>query len=411
MSQPVDNPQPLSVAELTQRLRQTLAHEFGNVLVEGEVSDIVRASSGHVYFTLKDSSARISAVLWRSAAARLRFDLEEGQQIICRGNVDIYAPRGNYQLIVQSVQPVGQGALEIAFQQLFRRLQSEGLFDPARKRPIPTIPRRIAVVTSPQGAAIRDFVEVLSRRWPGADLTVIPTRVQGAGAAREIARAIDMANAVLPQFDVLVVCRGGGSLEDLWAFNEEPVCRAVASSRIPVVSGVGHEIDVTLCDLTADLRALTPSEAAERIVPDRAELMNQLRIMRGRMAAGLSHRLRTAQQTVDMLASRPVIARPLDGLDVIRRRLLELAGGLRRPMDRRTDRARHLAAELGGRLETLSPLAVLRRGYSITTTRSGKVIETAAEISAGEAINIRIADGTISARTLAIVPNQKENPQ
>jgi len=392
-----ENP-PVTVSQLTTMLRQSITEQFGDVLVEGELSEVVRASSGHIYLTLKDAAARLSAVVWKTTASRLRFELEEGQQVICRGGVDVYAPRGSYQLIIRSIQPTGTGALELAFQQLYKRLKAEGLFDQGRKRIIPPMPARVAVITSPQGAAIRDFLEVITRRWPSLELIVLPVRVQGAGSANEIATAIRVANTIRPAPDVLVVCRGGGSLEDLWSFNEEVVCRAVFNSAIPVVSGVGHEIDVTLCDLTADLRALTPSEAAERIVPDRQELVRQLQGVRSRLAGALLQRVRTAQQTLDMLASRPVLARPLDRLELISGQLDDLRSGLQRPMERMIERSRHRALEMAGRLESLNPLSVLTRGYSITTDDQGRVITRIADTVENAVLRTRVQDGTITSR-------------
>ena len=226
---------------------------FGSVWVAGEISNLARPQSGHCYLTLKDDQAQIRCALWRNAAARVRFDLHDGLEVVCRGRIDVYAPRGTYQLIIESIEPKGMGALELALRQLREKLAREGLFDPRRKRPLPPFVRRIAVVTSPTGAAIHDFLQVLGRRWRGADVIVVPTRVQGDGAAAEIAAAIAMANRLPLAIDCLVVTRGGGSLEDLWAFNEEAVVRAIHASRIPVISAIGHEIDVTLADLVADV--------------------------------------------------------------------------------------------------------------------------------------------------------------
>lgn len=383
----------LTVSDLTALLRDALGRQFGVVTVLGEISGLSRAASGHCYLTLKDDEARLSAVIWRNVAATLKFDLADGLEVVCRGGIEVYPPRGAYQLVIRALQPVGVGPLELAFQQLHQRLSAEGLFDPARKRPIPAIPRRVAVVTSPQGAAIRDFVEVLGRRWPAAPLTVVPTRVQGEGAAREIAAAIALANRVRPAFDVIVVCRGGGSIEDLWAFNEEPVCRAVAASLAPIVSGVGHETDVTLCDLVADLRALTPSEAAERLAPDRTELLELVNTAHQRLATRLRQKLDTARQTVDWLSSRPALARPLQRLDVLQLRLRESALRLLHLMKARIEAGRRATGEQGSRLEALSPLAVLRRGFSITTTLEGAIVRSARQLQSGDAIRSRVLDG------------------
>ncbi|PHR87699.1 MAG: exodeoxyribonuclease VII large subunit, partial [Blastopirellula sp.] len=263
-----DGQQPvLSVSQLTQLVKGTLEMAFPSVWVSGEISNLAQPRSGHVYLTLKDDNAQIRGVMWKGTASRLSFDLEDGQQVICRGEIDVYAPRGSYQLVIREVEPQGLGALQLALKKLQQKLQTEGLFDPDHKKPLPKFPKTIAMVTSPTGAAIRDFLEVLRRRWPGVRVIVIPAKVQGQGAAKEIAAGIKQANQLAERPDVMVVGRGGGSLEDLWCFNEEVVVRAIFASEIPVISAVGHEIDVTLSDMVADRRALTPSEAAELVVP------------------------------------------------------------------------------------------------------------------------------------------------
>ena len=269
-------PQTLTVSQLTARIKDLLEGAFPSVWVAGEVSNFSRPQSGHCYFTLKDDQSQIRAVMWRGTATKVKFDFADGLEVICRGHLDVYGPRGSYQLVVDELQPKGVGALELALRKLREKLAAEGLFEPARKRPLPVFPRRLAFVTSPTGAAVRDFLEVLRRRWRGVDVLIIPARVQGDGAAAEIVAGIRAANRLVPRPDVLVVGRGGGSLEDLWAFNEEPVVRAIAASKIPTVSAVGHEIDVTLSDLVADVRALTPSEAAERVVPAEDEMRKRL---------------------------------------------------------------------------------------------------------------------------------------
>ena len=280
-------PTVLTVSELTGQIKELLEEGLPAVWVAGEISNMSRPQSGHVYLTLKDDRAQIRAVLWRSTALQLRFALADGLDVICRGTIDVYAPRGSYQLVIRQIEPQGEGALQLALRQLKAKLAAEGLFDENRKRPLPRYPRRVAFVTSPTGAAIRDFLEVIGRRWRGLDVLVIPARVQGEGAAAEIAAGIRAANRLAHRPDVLVVGRGGGSLEDLWCFNEEVVVRAIVASEIPVVSAVGHEIDVTLADFAADRRALTPSEAAELVVPDREELLLRLDSNRQRLAAVL----------------------------------------------------------------------------------------------------------------------------
>src|SRR5262245_7181914 len=275
----------LSVSELTGQIKGVLEECFPVVWVSGEISNLSRPQSGHFYLTLKDDGAQIRAVMWRTAARAARFELHDGLEVICQGYLDVYPPRGGYQLVIQRMEPKGLGALERALRLLRERLAAEGLFDPARKRPLPRFPRRIALVTSPTGAAIRDFLEVLRRRWSAVHVLIVPVRVQGDGAAQEIAAGIELVNRLADPIDVVGVGRGGGSMKDLWAFNEEIVVRAIFASRIPVVSAVGHEIDVTLADLVADVRALTPSEAAERVVPAADEVRQLLRRQEQRLAA------------------------------------------------------------------------------------------------------------------------------
>jgi exodeoxyribonuclease VII large subunit len=333
--------------------------------------------------------------MWRGTAARTKFDLTDGLEVICRGHIDVYAPRGSYQLVVDEVQPKGVGALELALRKLREKLAAEGLFDPARKRRLPAFPRRVAFVTSPTGAAVRDFLEVLRRRWRGVDVLIIPARVQGDGAAAEIVAGIRAANRLRPPPDVLVVGRGGGSLEDLWAFNEEPVVRAIAASKIPTVSAVGHEIDVTLSDLAADVRALTPSEAAERVVPAADELIARLVGYRERLRAAASRHLTLARSRLDALSTQRPFRRPFDFVHDRSRRLDELAmragGAIRRLLH---DRQRRFAG-LAGQLQSLSPLAVLERGYTITQdANSGEVVRTAAQLRTGQSIVTRLATGS-----------------
>src|SRR5262245_3921059 len=304
------SPRVLSVSQLTALIQGSLESTFTSVWVSGEVSEISRPQSGHVYFTLKDEGAQLRGVLWRSSAVRLRFRLEEGQQVICLGDLTVYPPRGTYQLDVRRVEPQGLGALQLAFQQLQRRLAAEGLFDPARKRALPLLPRRVGIVTSPSGAAIHDFLQVAARRCCGVQILVIPARVQGDGSAAEVVRGIQLANRIRPPLDVLVVGRGGGSLEDLWSFNEEAVVRAIFASRVPVVSAVGHEIDVTLADLAADVRALTPSEAAERVFPAAEELTQRLSAIQRRLLAMLRARAAAARRHVEQLARSRVLRNP-----------------------------------------------------------------------------------------------------
>jgi exodeoxyribonuclease VII large subunit len=417
---------PLSVFELTSQIKDLLEAGFPAVWVAGEVSNFARPQSGHCYLTLKDDRAQLRAVMWRGVATRLRFDLHDGLEVICRGHLDVYAGRGSYQLVIEDVVPRGVGALELALRQLREKLAREGLFDPARKRPLPAFVRQIAVVTSPTGAAIRDFLQVLGRRWRGADVLIVPVRVQGEGAGAEIAAAIQTVNQLAEKGDItdfrqpdnllargrpeisdvpffrpdcIVVTRGGGSMEDLWAFNEEVVVRAIAASHIPVVSAIGHEIDVTLADLAADLRALTPSEAAELVAPATEELLADLRQVGGRLAAGLRSRAVRARSRWDALARSPVFRRPFQRVFDLTRRLDELDGRAARAIRGRLKTARQHAETAAARLESLSPLAVLGRGYSLTQhTSDGRLVRAAAELSPGEQITTRLAQGRVVSR-------------
>jgi exodeoxyribonuclease VII large subunit len=386
----------LSVFELTSQIKDLLEGTFQQVWVAGEISNFSRPQSGHCYLTLKDDRAQIRAVLWRTAASRLRFELEDGLEVICQGSLDVYAPRGSYQLVIRQIEPKGIGALELALRKLKEKLAAEGLFDPARKRPLPRFPRRIAFVTSPTGAAVRDFLEVLRRRWRGADVLVVPVRVQGDGAAQEIAAAIAAVNRFAEPVDCLVVGRGGGSLEDLWAFNEEAVVRAIHASRIPVVSAVGHEIDVTLADLVADVRALTPSEAAELVVPAAEEIMLALRSQQQRLLGALRRRAMLSRSRLDQLAGRRMFRKPFELVHDAARRLDELSVRSLRAARRRLSAARKQADAAANHLDSLSPLAVLGRGYSLTQRRSdGQLIRDAAELAVGDEIATRFARGRV----------------
>lgn len=388
-----------SVFDLTSQVKDLLECNFPSVWVSGEISNFSRPQSGHCYFTLKDERAQIRAVLWRTAAERLRFDLHDGLEVICQGAVEVYAPRGSYQLVVRQIEPKGIGALELALRKLRERLAAEGLFDPERKRPLPRFPRRVAFITSPTGAAIRDFIEVLRRRWKGVDVLIVPVRVQGDGAAREIALAIELVNRLAEPVDCLVVGRGGGSLEDLWAFNEEMVVRAIYASRIPVVSAVGHEIDVTLSDLVADVRALTPSEAAELVAPSADDISAALLGQRQRLLVALRRRAALVRTRLESIAGRRPFRKPFDMVHDIARRLDELSSRGNRTMRQRLLAARRQADGMAAQLESLSPLAVLGRGYSLTQRiADGQPVRDASVLSPGELIATRFFRGRAISR-------------
>jgi exodeoxyribonuclease VII large subunit len=350
--------------------------------------------------------------MWRSTASRLRFELHDGLQVVAAGPIEVYEARGTYQLIVQQLMPKGLGALELAFRQLQQKLAAEGLFDPQHKRPLPRFPRRIALVTSPTGAAVRDMLQVITRRWNASDLVIVPVPVQGEGAAPQIAAALRFVPRI-PHVDVIITGRGGGSLEDLWPFNEEVVARAIYDSPIPVISAVGHEIDVSISDLVADRRALTPSEAAEIVVPLRSEVLADLQRLRDRLISALRQRAQRARLTLDGLATRRIFVRPLQRIHDLITRLDELDDRMRRAMRRRSERARQTVTGLASSLEALSPLKVIQRGYSVTCRpaalnsdgRLGEVIRSAAQLEIGDPIVTHLSKGRVTSRVEELDPN------
>ncbi|MHB8897736.1 MAG: exodeoxyribonuclease VII large subunit [Thermoguttaceae bacterium] len=391
--------QILTVSEVTEQIKDLLESSFPNVWIAGEISNYSQPRSGHCYLTLKDDEAQLPAVIWRSTVSRLRFQLHDGLEVVCLGHLDVYPPRGRYQLIVRQIEPKGIGALELAFRQLRDKLAKEGLFEPGFKKPLPRFSRRIAVITSPTGAAIRDFLEVLRRRWRGTDVWIVPVRVQGEGAAEEIAAAIEQVNRLAEPPDSIVVTRGGGSLEDLWAFNEEIVVRAIFASQVPVVSAIGHEIDVTLSDLVADVRALTPSEAAELVAPAAEEVVARLGQIGRQMAAALRGRVVGVRQRLDRTARHRLFRRPLDLVFQRSQRLDDLEARQNRAAAHRIEAARAKLESMAARLDSLSPLAVLGRGYSITErTATSELIRSADQVAAGEQIRTRLVHGSLLSR-------------
>jgi exodeoxyribonuclease VII large subunit len=437
-----DGPRVYSVSELTRELKAILEGRFPSVLVKGEVSNLRAPSSGHLYFTLKDADACLDAVLFRTEARRLRFSVQNGLSLVARGRLAVYEPQGRYQLVCDTVEPLGAGALQIAFEQLKERLQKEGLFEAARKRKLPFLARRIAVVTSPSGAAVHDFLRVLHRRHPNLAVLIVPARVQGEGAAQEIARGIVRA-AKQPRVDVVVVARGGGSLEDLWAFNEEVVARALCACPVPTVSAVGHEVDVTIADLCADVRAPTPTAAAEMIARVKDELVADLAQRRARLGRAMRAQLERKGGQLDKLRARVADPRRLIGdrklrLDRARQRLEDLCHdqlGARQEMlralrerlqaqhprerlhrlERETARLeqrlkalagralaarRHRYEGLTARLDALSPLKVLARGYAVAFDERGHALLQAAQVRAGERVRVRLHEGELSAQVI-----------
>ena len=435
--------QVLTVSALNREARLLVERSFGTIWVEGEISNLSRPSSGHLYWSLKDANAQVRCAMFRQAARGLGFALENGQQVVVRARVSFYEARGEFQLVVDDVEEAGEGLLRRRFEALKRRLKAEGLFDPERKRPLPRVPHRIGVITSPTGAAIRDVLTALKRRFPTIPVLVYPTSVQGHSAAQEIARTLELADR-RRDCDVLILTRGGGSLEDLWAFNEEVVARAVAAVGIPIIVGVGHETDFTIADFVADLRAPTPSQAAELVCPDCSEWRVRLertrehlvRAIRRRLQAdarelaALAHRLqrchpgvqlREASQRLDDLEQRLVRAlrarvvatesrlarlaaalvgvNPRGRIHALEQRRRWARERLERAIRARLERSAARLALARRALESLSPLATLERGYAIVSRRDGGAILTdAATVAAGTAIDVRLARGRLAAK-------------
>lgn len=385
--------------ELTAYLKRLLERDelLQEVVVRGEISNFTRHSSGHLYFSLKDEDATLSCVCFRGSAAALKFDPDSGQRVIAFGSITVYEKRGNYQLVVRFMQPDGQGDLAAAFAALKEKLEQEGLFAVDRKRPLPRFPRGIGLVTSPTGAAVRDMVSILGRRYPLARVVIFPTVVQGADGAASIVTSLQRANRH-PGLDVIIVGRGGGSLEDLWCFNEESVARAVFASRLPVVSAVGHETDVALTDFVADVRAATPSAAAELVAPDAAELLRHVEALGRGLAAGLQGHLARWRHRLQVVASHPLLQRPDMVLQGPSQRLddaaVGLAAGLRMILERKQVRLEKATVQLAA----LSPLAVLGRGYAIVRTAPGdQVVRSRTAVAAGQGLRITVEDGDFGA--------------
>ena len=389
---------PLSVSDFTARIKGLLEPAFTDVWIAGEISQFNRAASGHIYLSLKDSESSLKSVIWRSTAYRLKFDAKLGMEVIAHGKIDLYAPNGEYKFVIDVLEPKGVGAAELALRQLKEKLLKLGYFANERIRPLPQFPRRIGIVSSATGAAVRDILELLAQRWPIAEVVVRHSRVQGAGAGEEIASAVRELSALhesgaLP-FDALIVGRGGGSSEDLAAFNEEVVAEALFSSSIPIISAVGHEIDVSIADLVADARAETPSAAVTMLTPDRGELLAGLLNAYERLQSAAMSVVRRGKERVDQINQRPPFRKPFDRIREREQRLDEATARLVRAAKVRTDRAKEQLAGVAGRLEGLSPLNVLTRGYSLTT-KLGSVVRDATTLIIGDEITTRLATGEV----------------
>ena len=383
----------LTVTEITRKVKQLLEGGFTGVAVQGELSNFKRHTSGHLYFTLKDEGAQISGVMWRSRSAGLTFVPQDGMKVVVTGRLTVYEVRGVYQIDASSIRPLGIGELQIAFERLKQKLSAEGLFDAERKKPLPEFPERIGVVTSPTGAALQDMINILRRRFPCVQLILNPVRVQGAGAAEEIARAVDEFNAY-GEVDVVIVGRGGGSLEDLWAFNEEVVARAIARSRIPVISAVGHEIDFTIADFVADLRAPTPSAAAELVVPDRRAILDILRDYWYRMHESIENRLKEHSTAIRHLLTSYAMSRPVDLHRQLSQRLDELQKTMFVAAEHRVALTSATVDSLTHRITALDPRRTLKRGYAIIR-KENRIIGSRAPLRARDTIEVEFHDGTV----------------
>jgi exodeoxyribonuclease VII large subunit len=445
----------LSVSELTLRIRDLLEERFFEVWIEGELSNCRVWNTGHLFFTLKDGSAQVRGFMFKSALRYLKFRPVDGLRVVARGKISVYEPKGEYQIVCEHLEPHGLGALQLAFDQLKKRLQDEGLFDARRKRPLPSLPRKIGIVTSLDGAAIGDIIKVLSRRYRNAHLIIRPARVQGEGAAREVARALK-AIGLVPGVDVIILGRGGGSMEDLWAFNEEIVARAIVRSPVPVISAVGHESDVTIADFVADRRAPTPSAAAEIVVSAKDDFCARIDRLHDRLCAAARARIQNLSRRVHFLTGRPALAgfpgrvanrgrqaaelshalarimrgavaardrrlqqirRQLDGCDLgrrlagIRMRLAGAQGRLAAAIARRHHHADAQLRRSANRLDTLSPLAVLGRGYAVAwNAEHTRVIRDASRVAPGERVAVTLAKGELDCEVRATYQSPRRTP-
>lgn len=389
----------ISISELTEYIKTVLNKDpiLQNVTVRGELSNFYHHSSGHLYFTMKDSNSQLKCVMFRSNARRVKFEPENGMNLIATGSISIYPARGEYQLYVNDLQPDGIGALHLAFEQLKKKLKKEGLFDKEAKKPIPKLPRRIGVITSPTGAAVRDIISVIQRRFPHVEIVVAPALVQGEGAKASLVRSIELLQRDEEDIDVLIIGRGGGSIEDLWGFNEELVARAIYHCSIPVISAVGHETDFTIADFVADLRAPTPSAAAELAVGNFEELKRYLDTMENRLEHSLKSRVDNLKERLTRLKSHPIFQRPEEVFLKSWQQVDDLERRLHQSMKNQVNLTREKTMSYIKQLESLSPLNVLKRGYSVSEKFDGQVLKSIDDVEPGEKIKVRLSDGELKA--------------
>lgn len=395
-------PTVYSVNEINNYVKQILDNDenLKYIFVTGEISNFKAHYSGHLYLTLKDEKAAVKAVMFAGNASKLRFMPENGMKILAFGTVSLFPRDGSYQFYISDMQPDGVGALSIAFEQLKKKLESEGLFSPIHKKPIPRFPERVGVITSETGAAVQDIFNVLSRRYPSAQVVLRPTKVQGEGAARDIAEAIKDFNK-LNAADVLIVGRGGGSIEDLWAFNEEIVARAVFESKIPVISAVGHETDYTICDFVSDLRAPTPSAAAELAVPDKMELKGELLARKQQLFGVIKNLISNERSKLSAIEQKDVLRNPVTRIYENRKDLLYLSERLESLTINAVHNNKNKLGALAGKLDALSPLGVVSRGYALAEN-NGKIIKSTSDVSVGDEISLKVSDGTVTAEVLCV---------
>jgi len=390
-------PNAMTVSALTSKIKRNLEDQFTGIWVQGEITNLKEASSGHVYFSLKDEDATISvAAFGWGRKKNPGFSLKDGLQILCRGGVSVFAPRGNYQLLVDTIEPLGAGALQLAFEQLKEKLAKEGLFSLERKREIPKYPRKIVVVTSPQAAALHDILTVLRRRAPFVEVMIVPTLVQGEDAPNKMIQALKVANHY-QLGEVILLSRGGGSMEDLWAFNHEELARTIASSAIPIISAVGHEVDFTISDFVSDLRAPTPSAGAEIITQHWVELRERSQQLQQRLSQSMKRELLMKRRTLEILMAK--LKNPKDQLREKAQKVDELSMRLDRLMKQIVERKRMGLERIATQLDALSPLSVLSRGYSLVQDEQKNLIRSSKQVKSQQLIHLRFADGEIKART------------
>lgn len=390
-----------TVTEVNEYLESIISQDsmLNNLWVSGEISNFHHHSSGHMYFTLKDKNSCLNSIMFRSNNRNLKFKLEDGMKVTTHGYLGLYSPRGSYQFYVDKIEPSGKGALYLAFEQLKEKLTLEGLFADDNKKEIPLLPRRIGIITSVTGAAIRDILSVVRRRFEGVSVLIVPTLVQGEGAAPQIVEGIEYLNRC-GDIDIIIVSRGGGSIEDLWAFNEEIVARAIYNSKMPVISGVGHETDFTIADFVADLRAPTPSAAAELAIASRLELDNRLEGLTNRLLNAEQTRIATFHQQVSFIAEKRIFTRPEELLAVKNQLLDDYSRQLGWTMERKLSSYQERFNLLASKLDAYSPLKTLNRGYSLTTYKNGQVITTINNVKNGDDIITKLKDGTIISKVL-----------